>query len=704
MKKIKVFKFREKATKVSKSARRMKRIRLKSVRSKLIASFLIMIALIVLSGAFAYAKASSVVMDNYKEAVSNSVAANGRYLELIMSSVESESLKYISNDNLKKYYTGKFEKNSKEEFDAYNTLYNDVLATVGGDEFIYAITIIPNGDNPISTIKNFKIGAHKDFVNSAEVQALNDSGKKFIWLREHPYIDERLDSNTGKYGASLTRCMVNTALKTIGYIVIDVKLDVMQEVLDSMDFGVNALSMFVFPDGSSIKSSYETKNGDWDIANEAFYAEILEGEDITGTFEAKYNSQEYLCSYYKLSSGNIMLFNTLDIEVIENQVSAIKKMIILFSLLAVFIATFIAMYISGDISRIIIKISKEMDKVAQGDLTVVLKNNRHDEFGDLINSISKMLTSMKELISETVEMTGSVKISAEKLNEATAGIVTSANNMGDALFEMEKGANQQAEQASDCLDEMNMLSERIEEVNKNNSYLSKIAQDAGATVNSGITRVSDLNAHINSTAGITKDIVEQIRLLSEDTQVIKSIVSLINDVAEQSNLLSFNASIEAARAGASGAGFAVVAEEIRKLAEQSLSASLKIQENIDAILERNEVMALKANEVDESLIKQQEAVDGTVSIFNEVNEKLNSFMEHMEKITDNINDVEKVKNHTLEAMSNIAAVVEETTAVTENISENARVQISLADNLSDSNETLSKNATILEEAVNKFNV
>ncbi|MCR5255352.1 MAG: methyl-accepting chemotaxis protein [Acetatifactor sp.] len=685
-----------------KKSLRIKGIGFKSVRTKLVAAFAVMIVLIGFMGLFTYLKASDIIMSNYRGAVFDTVNANSKYLELISSTVESEATKLVSNANLKKYYTGQYEKNSPEEFNAYNALYKDVIATVGGDDFLYAISIIPTGEDPISTIKNFKDGEHKGFADSAEVNALNESGENFVWLRGHDFLDETLGSTQEKYGAVLVRKLLNSGMKTIGYVVLDVKLSSFTEILDSMDFNENACSAYVFESGEIITSSNMPEG--FAVPGIDYLMEKSGADTNCGSIQTEVSGEEYLCTFNRLAVGNGYIVNFLPVDAITGQVNAIKGIIILVNFIAIVVALLIAAYISGDISRVIVKLSKDMDRVAEGDLTVTVKNARRDEFGALIKSIGKMIESVKGLIGDTKNVADNVNLSAQDVNNASVGIIRSADDMGSALLELEKGASQQAGQATECLEEMNLLSQKIEDVNKNNAVMGRIAKQTGEAVEDGIKTVMDLNTKIETTAFTTKEILEQIELLAKETQLVKNTVSLINDVAEESNLLSFNASIEAARAGASGAGFMVVAEEIRKLAEQSLTASKKIENNIEMIMQRSELMTRKATEVDGLLNDQQQSAESTVDLFKNVSVELEGFMGHMEKITEEIKDVEQVKNHTLEAVSNIAAVVEETTAVTENISDSAQKQIDLAKNLNNSNEKLSKDAEGLLSSVNNFRI
>lgn len=681
------------------------RMGIHSVKSKLILSFMVMILLILLLGTTTYQKAATIIMDNYRSRMLENVETNGNYIELILNSVEGRANQLTSNENTKRYYTGKYEANSMEKYNAYDSLYNDLLATVGSDKFISSISIIPLGDDPISTAGNFKTGEHLGMENSEEVKALDLSGKKAVWVRYHSFLDERIQvMSPDKYAATLVRYLQNTSSKTIGYVVLDIKMDTITDILDGMNLDGNTLNLFLLSDGSCVKSTGETSLNTWNITEETFYREILQSEEKSGICEFDFEGRKYLCTYDKLGNSGTLLISAMDKGVIEAQVSSIKQICGGIIMAAMLIAIVIAWWISADIGRVITKLSRHMKKISEGDLTVSLEIKRKDEFGRLIESISQMVSNIRNLVGQTVTVAGNVKLSAGDVTEIGDGITERAVKMGEALREVEMASSQQAEDATKCLEEMSVLANKIENVNKSNTIMSGIAQTTKNSVDDGVETVATLNQKIRTTEEMTKEILSQIEMLCADTKTIESITALINEVADQTNLLSLNASIEAARVGEMGRGFAVVADEIRKLAEQSMQAVGNIENIIQTIVKRSDLMSEKAKEVDMVIVSQQQAVDDTVLLFQGIDKQVNEFMGHMDSITSEITEVEQVKNATLNAMENIVAAIEEATAVNTNISESAQYQIELMENLNKATGQLKDNAGVLETAVNVFTV
>jgi methyl-accepting chemotaxis protein len=214
--------------------------------------------------------------------------------------------------------------------------------------------------------------------------------------------------------------------------------------------------------------------------------------------------------------------------------------------------------------------------------------------------------------------------------------------------------------------------------------------------------VEDLNQKSQATNEITKSVIQNIELLEIESNSISEILGVIKDIAQQTNLLSLNASIEAARAGEAGKGFAVVADAVRELADQSLQASVKIQSIIQGIQERTKLTFMSAKEAEGFLLLQGEALEKTIQAFGDVNFHVEKLTHTVEGITSEVSAIEQVKNSTLNAMTDISAVAQQTVAVTEEMKATAKVQLSAVQKLTETVNRLSGNTSEFGEAVNTF--
>lgn len=162
-----------------------------------------------------------------------------------------------------------------------------------------------------------------------------------------------------------------------------------------------------------------------------------------------------------------------------------------------------------------------------------------------------------------------------------------------------------------------------------------------------------------------KDIEEQVAVTNDSVQQIKSVTEYITDIAEETNLLALNASIEAARAGDAGKGFAVVAQQIQKLAEQSNSSAAQIGANIQELVDKTEGIVKAMSLISNALRKQEESVDQTKRIFDELNESIGDINQKEMDMQKNVTDMNQAKDSMSRIIAGLADSAEENEGIIE---------------------------------------
>jgi methyl-accepting chemotaxis protein len=231
-----------------------------------------------------------------------------------------------------------------------------------------------------------------------------------------------------------------------------------------------------------------------------------------------------------------------------------------------------------------------------------------------------------------------------------------------------------------------------------------IADNTKIIAGEGIVIVNELNEKSKATADITHNVISKIQEFEIQSKNIAGFVSIINEIASQTNLLSLNASIEAARAGDAGRGFAVVADEIRKLADQSVQAANQIQNIVKEIAAKTMDTIDTAKQAESIVESQTVSLNKTVQVFDFINDHVNDLANNLNNISNGIKQIETAKDDTMDAIQDISAVSQETAAASEEVSATAINQIDSVERLRNAALELANNAKILEESIKIFKI
>ena len=193
--------------------------------------------------------------------------------------------------------------------------------------------------------------------------------------------------------------------------------------------------------------------------------------------------------------------------------------------------------------------------------------------------------------------------------------------------------------------------------------------------------------------------ITEIQEVIRQTDVISNFIEVINEIADQTNLLSLNASIEAARAGEAGKGFAVVAEEIRKLADESMKAASQIDTILGDIRVASQKATGSANKTTSYISEQGEALDNTIEVFADLTGCVEDLAEGLKQISANMDAMVTEKELIVNSITNIAAVSEETAAVTRSVTDSIGSQLDTAVSLANEANTLNDKVSSLSDSM-----
>lgn len=681
----------------------VKLVNIRSIKTKLIGAFLIPVAFIIILGVVSYKKASNGMIENFENSSKVSIEMIGEYYELGLRNLSSKATNLAQNEVVRGYYSQLFANNPAEEAMQQSKTERIINSLKSGDEFISNIYVFCNYGQPFSTVssnRKLQKGFFNEFNQSEDAVGIFDSSESQIWKGSHSFIDSHFPDNRADYSLTYIRKMTNSGYKHIGYVIMDIDNKFIKEILDKSDFGSSSVTGFITNDEKVILSGDYTK--DFDLTKESFYQKAIAGEKNSNSDYVIINNQDYFFIYTKLSIGNATVFALIPKSEIVRQADEVRLLTITVVILSSIIALTVGIVISNGIEKVIHRTNKSLSTVSTGDLSVSVDIKRKDEFSILGKSINHMLSGMRDLIIKMLGVSESTAVSAKDVSMASETILKSSKNIAESVSDIEQGISQQASDAENCLLRMADLANQINLVHESTGEIGHIAGDTKNIVEKGLSVMNDLSSKSKDTTNITQLVIKNIESLEAESASIISITNAMEEITRQTNLLSLNATIEAARVGAAGRGFAIIAEEIRKLSDKSSRESGRIEAIIEEIQSRTKRTVDATRQAENIVTVQTVALQETMEMFYNINQHVMKLTDNLSNISLGIDKISKAKDDTLSAVESISSTLEETVAATTEVSSTAENQLMSVEQLNKAALRLDEEAKNLEETVKVF--
>ena len=419
-----------------------------------------------------------------------------------------------------------------------------------------------------------------------------------------------------------------------------------------------------------------------------------------------YHGAKKLCAYYPEKDGLYIVVCTADLDdalsgIHENlgQACALGGFLtVVFAILGFFFSTRMFKRV-GQMQGMIDRM-KNLDFTVDETETKLLQSK--DEFGIM----AKALASLQQKLGETVSQ---IKNQSDRLFDSSNGMYKNISNMTQttdqvdrAVQEIAEGATNQANETQKANENVITIGTMIEDTNNEVEELKKTAknmQEAQRTAHEILEELGTVNQH---TKASVEEIAQQTMTTNVSATKIREVTGLITDIAEETNLLSLNASIEAARAGEAGRGFAVVASQIQKLAEQSDASAKQIENIIDQLVADSEKAVATMEQVQRIIDEQSKDVDRTGEVFRSVSDGIQKSIDGINLIGQKVQQMDQARIAVVDTVSNLSAIAEENAASTQESSASVTSITGIADEMQISSEDMRKIAEDLDQRMAVF--
>ena len=475
-----------------------------------------------------------------------------------------------------------------------------------------------------------------------------------------------------------------------GVMGVSLYIDSIQQLASEVSIGENGYAVIIDPQQKYVyHPTFETgEEVEGDVLGTMF-------EDASGSYEYSHDNTSKIMVYQTNDLTGWKLAGTIDYDEIKGEAASTLTTMITIIVITLVLGTIIILFLIRSITRPIQRLKENAKVISTGDLTHSIEINTTDEIGELGQAFNEMQEGLKTLVRDVEYNAQQVAASAEELNANADQMTSSSEQVSLAIQEVSSSSETQLHGTEESANSLEEVSTGVGRIVDSSTKVSDMVTQMSTQAEVGGKAVSDTLNQMTSIQSSVDDTNLNIASLLERSKEVSTILNAITDISEQTNLLALNAAIEAARAGEHGKGFAVVADEVRKLAEESKTSAGEISSIVHGI--QNDVqkavekMSQVTANVNDGLDVSYDAIDKFGEILRSSGdikpqmEEVMAISEQMsaavQQVTATANDLASIARNNASSSEEVAASTEEQLASMEEISASAKSLSTMAEDL-----------------------
>lgn len=654
-----------------------------SIQRKLLIPFIV---LIILSGTVislvSYTFSANHTIDELANNVEGQMISMNDTFEMFFSNVEHTLNRFSANELVTDY-----EPDKKDELLQY---LQETHSTTPAIALIY--TGIETGE-----IIDYPTLDREDDYNVKDRSWYKDAVEaegKFVWTE--PYAD----AATGETVVTASRAYYD-GNELVGVMAADILIDTLIDMIDSVAIGKEGYAVILDGTGTFVAHPDESYIG-VNESEEEYYQKIAAAGG-TGIVEYVFENEERIMGFAKNPTTGWILGGTVYTEEFKSQARTMLVPILISLGAVLLLAVLVSFWTTRKMTNPIKTVMDRMTAIADGDLSQEpLKVISEDEVGQLTMAANEMNKKMSSVLGQMHYVSESVASQSEELTQSAGEVKEGSEQVASTMQELASGSETQATNASELSSNMQAFVNEVEMVNEGSIRFQEVSNQVVHMSQEGSSLMESSKEQMKNIDQIVFDAVHKVHELDTQAQQISDLVGVIHDIADQTNLLALNAAIEAARAGEHGKGFAVVADEVKKLAEQvseSVSDITGIVTNI-----QNESSNVTQSLVDgyKEVEQGTEQIETTSEKFNGINTAIVEMVNGIQAASENLNSIVARSQEMNGTIEDIAAISEESAAGIEQTSASAEQTSASMEEISQSSHVLAQLSQNLNELVRQF--
>ncbi len=413
-------------------------------------------------------------------------------------------------------------------------------------------------------------------------------------------------------------------------------------------------------------------------------------------------------AYYITERGHCILVVSADKDELMSTVHRVTLTGTCCTVVMVIIASIIGFLFISRIVRPITQVTDVVGRLAHMDFTEIegqeKLTSRSDETGLMSRAVAELRGQLVEMVHEFRDRSEQLYEASDLLNTNAAETANTVEQVEKAVAEIAEGASSQADETQKATENVILMGNMVEETTRQVEELTNNANEMKKSGDEAFATLQELEK-INDRARKAIDVIyEQTNTTNGSAMKIREATALITSIAEETNLLSLNASIEAARAGEQGRGFAVVASQIQKLAEQSNDSARQIEDIIDALIMDSQKSVETMEDVKKIMESQNESVGRTNDSFTQVRNGIVQSLEGVDQIADKTRRLDDARVNVVDVVQNLTAIAEENAASSEETSASVTEVSSIVNSISENAAKLREIAEHLDQSMGVFKI